>query len=46
MKRVRVTGVAPEAVRKAAQLMAEHRPGTFIGCMGGTQHTIGKAPWL
>ena len=22
--------------------MADHRPGTFIWCMGGTQHTIGN----
>ena len=22
--------------------MAEHRPGTFIWCMGGTQHTVGN----
>ncbi len=37
-----VTG-APEAkVKQVAQLMAENRPGTFIWCMGGTQHTIGN----
>ncbi len=38
----RVTGVRPELVRQAAKIMAEHRPGTFIWCMGGTQHTIGN----
>jgi len=38
----RVTGVDEEACRTAAQLMAENRPGTFIWCMGGTQHTIGN----
>ena len=38
----RVTGAAPDEVKAAAQLMAENRPGTFIWCMGGTQHTIGN----
>ena len=38
----RVTGAKPEEVKAAAQLMAEHKPGTFIWCMGGTQHTIGN----
>ena len=38
----RVTGVDEESCKKAAQLMAENRPGTFIWCMGGTQHTIGN----
>ncbi|MCP5425785.1 MAG: molybdopterin-dependent oxidoreductase [Gammaproteobacteria bacterium] len=38
----RVTGVPEADVKKAAQLMAENRPGTFIWCMGGTQHTIGN----
>ncbi len=37
-----VTGVAEEEVLKAAKTMATHRPGTFIWCMGGTQHTIGN----
>jgi len=38
----RVSG-APEAlVYQAAKLMADNRPGTFIWCMGGTQHTIGN----
>jgi len=38
----RVTGVPEEQVYQAAKTMAEHRPGTFIWCMGGTQHTIGN----
>ena len=38
----RVTGVPEAKVKQVAQLMAENRPGTFIWCMGGTQHTIGN----
>ncbi|MEE4375966.1 MAG: molybdopterin-dependent oxidoreductase [Candidatus Competibacteraceae bacterium] len=38
----RVSGVDEETCKKAAQLMAEHKPGTFIWCMGGTQHTTGN----
>ncbi|MCH4295029.1 molybdopterin-dependent oxidoreductase [Shewanella sp. 3B26] len=38
-----VTGVSKEAVYKAAKHMAEHKPGTVIWCMGGTQHTVGNA---
>ncbi|TCO80939.1 formate dehydrogenase alpha subunit [Plasticicumulans lactativorans] len=38
----RVTGVKPELVRRVAQTMAENRPGTFVWCMGGTQHSIGN----
>ncbi len=38
----RVTGVPENEVYAAAKTMAEHRPGTFIWCMGGTQHTIGN----
>ena len=38
----RVSGVPEEAIKRAAQTMAEHRPGTFIWCMGGTQHTVGN----
>jgi len=38
----RVTGVPESEVYAAARTMAEHRPGTFIWCMGGTQHTIGN----
>jgi formate dehydrogenase major subunit len=38
----RVSGAKEADVLKAAQIMAEHRPGTFVWCMGGTQHTIGN----
>ena len=38
----RVTGVKEELVKRGAKIMASHKPGTFIWCMGGTQHTIGN----
>jgi len=38
----RVTGIAGEHLKQAAQTMAENRPGTIVWCMGGTQHTIGN----
>jgi formate dehydrogenase major subunit len=38
----RVTGVPENQVYAAAKTMADHRPGTFIWCMGGTQHTTGN----
>lgn len=38
----RVTGATEAEVYQAAKTMAEHRPGTFIWCMGGTQHTVGN----
>ncbi|MGA8258830.1 MAG: formate dehydrogenase subunit alpha [Arenicellales bacterium] len=38
----RVTGVPPDVVKQAAQIMNENRPGTIVWCMGGTQHTIGN----
>jgi len=38
----RVSGASEEKVRTAAKAMADNRPGTFIWCMGGTQHTIGN----
>ncbi|HEX5514607.1 MAG TPA: molybdopterin-dependent oxidoreductase, partial [Gammaproteobacteria bacterium] len=38
----RVTGVPREGLYEVAKTMAENRPGTFIWCMGGTQHTIGS----
>ena len=38
----RVTGVPEAKVYGAAKAMAGNRPGTFIWCMGGTQHTIGN----
>ncbi len=37
-----VTGIPPDQVKRAAQTMAENRPGTIVWCMGGTQHTIGN----
>jgi len=38
----RVTGVPEAEVYAATKAMADNRPGTFIWCMGGTQHTIGN----
>ncbi len=38
----RVSGAKEKDVYQAAKTMAEHRPGTFVWCMGGTQHTIGN----
>ncbi len=38
----RVCGVPENQVYAAAKTMADNRPGTFIWCMGGTQHTIGN----
>ncbi|MGD8644476.1 MAG: molybdopterin-dependent oxidoreductase, partial [Chromatiales bacterium] len=38
----RVSGVDEKTCYEAAKLMAENKPGTFIWCMGGTQHTIGN----
>ena len=38
----RVSGVPEEQIKHAARIMATHKPGTFIWCMGGTQHTIGN----
>ncbi len=38
----RVTGVPEAVMKRAAQLMAENRPGTIVWCMGGTQHTTGN----
>jgi formate dehydrogenase major subunit len=38
----RVSGVPEEQVKRVAEIMATHKPGTFIWCMGGTQHTIGN----
>lgn len=37
-----VTGVPEHEVLAVARTMADNRPGTFIWCMGGTQHTIGN----
>jgi formate dehydrogenase major subunit len=38
----RVSGVDRDTCYRAAKLMADNRPGTFVWCMGGTQHTIGN----
>ncbi|MCW8881152.1 MAG: formate dehydrogenase subunit alpha, partial [Sedimenticola sp.] len=38
----RVTGVPEHLVLAATRAMADNRPGTFIWCMGGTQHSIGN----
>ena len=38
----RISGVPVNQVFAAAKAMADNRPGTFIWCMGGTQHTIGN----
>ncbi|MFV2032522.1 MAG: formate dehydrogenase subunit alpha, partial [Gammaproteobacteria bacterium] len=38
----RVTGVPENQVYAATKAMANNRPGTFIWCMGGTQHTVGN----
>ena len=38
----KVTGIDEATVRSAAEMMAKHRPGTFIWCMGGTQHHSGN----
>jgi formate dehydrogenase major subunit len=38
----KVSGVPENQVYAAAKAMADNRPGTFIWCMGGTQHTIGN----
>ena len=38
----RVTGVPGSQLKRVAMIMANNRPGTFIWCMGGTQHTNGN----
>ena len=38
----RVTGVPGSQLKRVARTMANNRPGTFIWCMGGTQHTNGN----
>jgi formate dehydrogenase major subunit len=37
-----VTGVPQVQMRAVAKIMADHRPGTIVWCMGGTQHHIGN----
>ncbi|MEW6749630.1 MAG: molybdopterin-dependent oxidoreductase [Candidatus Latescibacterota bacterium] len=38
-----VTGVQPEQLERVARMLATHKPGTVIWCMGGTQHSIGSS---
>jgi len=38
-----VTGVSKETMHQIAKTMAEHRPGTVIWAMGGTQHSNGTS---
>ena len=38
----RVTGVPGSQLKRVAKIMANNRPGTFVWCMGGTQHTNGN----
>ena len=38
----RVTGVGRDAMYDIAKTISDNRPGTFVWCMGGTQHTIGS----
>ncbi|BDY06984.1 MULTISPECIES: formate dehydrogenase subunit alpha [unclassified Ferrimonas] len=38
-----ITGVTGEQMKRVAKTLAEHRPGTIVWCMGGTQHTVGNA---
>jgi len=37
-----VVGVPAADMKRAAQTLAENRPGTIVWCMGGTQHHIGN----
>ena len=38
-----ITGIPASEVVRIAKIMATHRPGTVIWCMGGTQHHIGSS---
>ena len=38
----RVAGVPASQMKRVARTMAQNKPGTFIWCMGGTQHTNGN----
>ena len=38
-----VAGVPAAQMFKVAKMMADHRPGTIVWCMGGTQHHIGNS---
>lgn len=37
-----VTGVKEDQAKRVAKIMVDHKPGTFVWCMGGTQHTNGN----
>ncbi|MEX2163703.1 MAG: formate dehydrogenase subunit alpha [Sulfuricaulis sp.] len=37
-----VVGIPEKEMYQAAKTLAENRPGTFVWCMGGTQHHIGN----
>jgi len=37
-----VVGVPEKEMHEAAKTLADHRPGTIVWCMGGTQHHIGN----
>ena len=38
----RVCGVPGSQLKRVAKTLANHRPGTLVWCMGGTQHTNGN----
>ncbi|MEL6642703.1 MAG: formate dehydrogenase subunit alpha [Pseudomonadota bacterium] len=38
----RVTGTPGAQLERVARMMVEHKPGTVVWCMGGTQHTNGN----
>ena len=38
-----ITGIPASEVTRIAKIMATHRPGTLVWCMGGTQHHIGSS---
>ena len=38
----RVTGVPGSQLKRVARIMSQNKPGTFVWCMGGTQHTTGN----
>jgi formate dehydrogenase major subunit len=39
----KVSGVAPDQLKKVAETFAKSKPATIVWCMGQTQHTIGNA---
>ncbi len=38
-----ITGIPASEVKRIAKLLATHRPGTVVWCMGATQHSIGSS---